>query len=258
MPEPFRPVLRGLLLTGGRSLYLRTELGPGGQREHRLLPTPGTASHGALWWPPAKVAGRYLTCFVAASMSSGPVLEDRAPGTPPEGLDLIVQAAEEDAAAGDHESAVQAVDDAEAWLGPLPTDVGDRRDEWRRLRTATNPIQRQIELVQAMVERAFAPIDAFFDLFEQSGSEMHRQADALSESARALEPAADLIRVQAELFERTVRTVGSPVRSPKALPASRAAISRQPVTGPWLPRMADGWLGRTVESDSHRAKGALR
>jgi len=93
-------------------------------------------------------------------------------------------------------------------------------------------VQRQIELVQAMVERAFAPIDAFFDLFEQSGSEMHRQADALSESARALEPAADLIRVQAELFERTVRTVGSPVRSPKALPASRAAISRQPVTGP--------------------------
>jgi hypothetical protein len=66
-------------------------------------------------------------------MSSGPALEDRAPGTSPEGLDLIVQAAEEDAAAGDHESAVRALDDAEAWLGPLPPGVADRRDEWRGL-----------------------------------------------------------------------------------------------------------------------------
>jgi sulfide:quinone oxidoreductase len=133
MPEPFRPLMRGLLLTGGRSLYLRTELGPGGRREHRFLPTPGTASHEPLWWPPAKVAGRYLARFVAASTASGPPLEDRAPGSPPEGLDLIVQAAEEDAAAGNHESAVQTLDDAEAWLGPLPAVVGARRAEWRRL-----------------------------------------------------------------------------------------------------------------------------
>jgi sulfide:quinone oxidoreductase len=133
IPEPFRPVLRGLLLTGGRSLYLRTELGPGGLREHRLLPTPGTASHGALWWPPGKVAGRYLTRFLATATPSGSALEDRSPGTAPEGLDLIVQAAEEDAAAGNPESAVRALDDAEAWLGPLPPAVGERRDEWRRL-----------------------------------------------------------------------------------------------------------------------------
>jgi sulfide:quinone oxidoreductase len=128
-PEPFRPVLRGLLLTGGRSLYLRTELGPGGHSEHRLLPAPGTVSHGALWWPPAKVAGRYLTRFVAASCAA---FEDRTSGPEPDGIELIAQAAEEDAAAGDRASAVRVLDDAEAWLGPLPAGIARRRDEWRR------------------------------------------------------------------------------------------------------------------------------
>lgn len=128
-PEPFRPVLRGLLVTGRESLYLRTELGPGGRREHRLLPTPGTASRGALWWPPAKVAGRHLTRFVASTTTG---LEDRQPGAPPEGVDLIIQAAEEDAAAGNTESAVRALDDAEAWLGPLPRAAAEHRDAWRQ------------------------------------------------------------------------------------------------------------------------------
>ena len=127
-PAPFRPVLRGLLLTGGRSLYLRTELGPRARREHRLLPVPGTVSHAALWWPPAKVAGRHLSRFIASA-----ALEDRAAGLEPDGFDLIVQAAEEDAATGDRESAVRALDDAEAWLGPLPAGVARRRDEWRQL-----------------------------------------------------------------------------------------------------------------------------
>src|SRR6185369_8822654 len=116
--------------TGGRSLYLRAELGPDGHREHRLLPAPGTVSHGALWWPPAKVAGRYLTRFVAASAA---VFEDRAAGPELDGIDLVAQAAEEDAATGDLESAVLALDDAEAWLGPLPTAIARRRDEWREL-----------------------------------------------------------------------------------------------------------------------------
>ena len=79
MPEPFRPVLRGLLLTGGAPLYLRAELGPGGRREHRLLPAPGTASSEALWWPPGKIAGRYLTPFLATGSAAGSPLHDREP-----------------------------------------------------------------------------------------------------------------------------------------------------------------------------------
>ena len=76
MPEPFRPVLRGLLMTGGAPLYLRVELGPGGRREHRLLPATGTASTDALWWPPGKIAGRYLTPFLATGAASGAPLQE--------------------------------------------------------------------------------------------------------------------------------------------------------------------------------------
>lgn len=137
-PEPFRPVLRGLLMTGGAPLYLRVELGPGGRREHRMLPATGTASPEALWWPPGKIAGRYLTPFLSTGSATGAPLQDPAPtDTPPaQDLDLILLVAEQDAAAGDPASAVQALDDAEAWIGALPPQAAARRDEWRRLRDA--------------------------------------------------------------------------------------------------------------------------
>ncbi len=51
-PAPFRPVLRGQLLTGDASLNLRTEIAGGGGE--------GAASLDRLWWPPHKISGRYL------------------------------------------------------------------------------------------------------------------------------------------------------------------------------------------------------
>jgi sulfide:quinone oxidoreductase len=55
-PEPFRPVLRGMLLTGGDDRFMRAGVA-GGQGE------PDVATH-ALWWPPTKVSGRYLAPFL--------------------------------------------------------------------------------------------------------------------------------------------------------------------------------------------------
>ncbi len=55
-PEPFKPVLRGMLLTGGDNRFMRSGLA-GGQGE------PDFADH-ALWWPPAKIASRYLAPFL--------------------------------------------------------------------------------------------------------------------------------------------------------------------------------------------------
>jgi sulfide:quinone oxidoreductase len=52
-PEPFKPVLRGQLITGAESLHMRHGL-TGGQGE-------GIASMDYLWWPPQKVAGKYLS-----------------------------------------------------------------------------------------------------------------------------------------------------------------------------------------------------
>jgi sulfide:quinone oxidoreductase len=55
---PFRPVLRGRLLTGRRDRYVRFDAaGGGGEGE--------TGPH-ALWWPPGKVAGRWLSPWLAA------------------------------------------------------------------------------------------------------------------------------------------------------------------------------------------------
>jgi sulfide:quinone oxidoreductase len=58
-PRPFRPVLRGLLLTGTGSRYLRRDTAAAGAGE------ASQASPEPLWWPPAKIVGRYLSPFLA-------------------------------------------------------------------------------------------------------------------------------------------------------------------------------------------------
>ena len=55
-PAPFRPVLRGMLFTGEEPLYLRSEV-PGSDPD-----VPGAWY--PLWWPPTKVAGRYLPPYL--------------------------------------------------------------------------------------------------------------------------------------------------------------------------------------------------
>jgi sulfide:quinone oxidoreductase len=55
-PQPFRPVLRGKLLTGEESLHMKHDL-TGGTGE-------GTAALDYLWWPPHKISGRYLAAWL--------------------------------------------------------------------------------------------------------------------------------------------------------------------------------------------------
>jgi sulfide:quinone oxidoreductase len=56
--KPFRPVLRGRLLTSSGSRYMRYDAA-GGDGE-------GEATTHTLWWPPGKINGRYLTPWLAA------------------------------------------------------------------------------------------------------------------------------------------------------------------------------------------------
>jgi sulfide:quinone oxidoreductase len=55
-PTPYRPVLRGLLLTGLAPRFLRSE-GP-----------TSVVDTQPLWWPPAKIVGRYLSPFLAQQL----------------------------------------------------------------------------------------------------------------------------------------------------------------------------------------------
>jgi sulfide:quinone oxidoreductase len=57
-PEPFRPVLRGLLVTGDVPRFLRYELTSPGR--------PGEVDELELWWPPSKIVGRYLGPYLAS------------------------------------------------------------------------------------------------------------------------------------------------------------------------------------------------
>jgi sulfide:quinone oxidoreductase len=80
-PSVFRPILRGVLLTGGTSRFLRREL-TGGFGETSFAGTE------PLWWPPAKIVGRYLAPFLAglAGVEAPPAV-----ATPPGSVDIEVE-----------------------------------------------------------------------------------------------------------------------------------------------------------------------
>jgi sulfide:quinone oxidoreductase len=144
-PEPFRPVLRGLLLTGGAPMYLRAEVGatgvpaPGHQPVAKAVrKTASDASTRALWWPPAKIAGRYLAPLLSTArpvaVASEPLL-DRVPTTESpdagEALELALLLADEDAKLGDYGQAVEALDAAAALGGgQLSPALALKRDRW--------------------------------------------------------------------------------------------------------------------------------
>jgi sulfide:quinone oxidoreductase len=55
-PSPYRPVLRGLLLTGMAPRFLRSE------------GSTSVVDTQPLWWPPAKIVGRFLSPFLAQQL----------------------------------------------------------------------------------------------------------------------------------------------------------------------------------------------
>jgi sulfide:quinone oxidoreductase len=150
-PKPFSPVLRGLLITDGAPLYMRAEpqrLGRGTSVAieatplRRKAPGASAASGQALWWPPAKIAGRYLSPFLATARPeplSSALLTDRiaVPGAPlPEGeyrdaLELALMLADADARWGDYQAALNALAAAEALEGALPPEYEAKRRQWR-------------------------------------------------------------------------------------------------------------------------------
>jgi len=69
--EPYRGVLRGMLLNAGDPTYLEAD------REGAGVTTGGPTP---LWWPPAKVAGRYLAPFIGQRLGAPATAE---PDLPP-------------------------------------------------------------------------------------------------------------------------------------------------------------------------------
>jgi hypothetical protein len=144
-------VLRGLLLTGGAPLYLRCEPQrvPRGSTVaidapaiRRTSPAASLASGQALWWPPAKIAGRYLGPYLAtarADVLGSDVLSDRAPipgggdaeAEQHDAVELALLLAECDARWGDYSSALDALSTAEMLTGTLAPEYEAKRREWQ-------------------------------------------------------------------------------------------------------------------------------
>ena len=102
--------------------------------------------------------------------------------------------------------------------------VGGRAEIPRQL---LEPMQRQVELLQEVIDREralqrqiagrlLAPVDAIFDLVEESGQVLRRQAEALEAAGRALEDTARLVQTQAELFDRALGALREPTELAKA------------------------------------------
>jgi len=77
-PRPFRPVLRGVLLTGGAPRYLRADIS-GTAGDDSII------SREALWWPPNKLAGLYLAPYLSSRFGdASDVMPQDAEGIPVE------------------------------------------------------------------------------------------------------------------------------------------------------------------------------
>jgi hypothetical protein len=126
-------------------------------------------------------------------------------------------------------------------MDSVVTSVAGRTDLPGELLRA---MQRQLELAQELIERErrlqaevasrlLAPVDAVFDLLEETGATLRRQAEALEAAGRALEETAGLMKGQAELFERTVGTLRQPAEVAKgAIGAQRRQSKKSATRGP--------------------------
>lgn len=127
--QPYRPALRGMLLTGVASAFLR-------QDAHGV----SEATFHSLRWPPSKVAGQYLAPFLTAlqTLAGIPELRDAVPADleaaardRDELRELARDMAEADARWGDHKSALRWLQTIEWFDGTLPPDLARLRDRWR-------------------------------------------------------------------------------------------------------------------------------
>jgi sulfide:quinone oxidoreductase len=133
-PVPFRPVLRAAMLTGSEPRYLRTELGNGNGR--------AVEASAPLWWPPSKVAGRYLAPYLAdhgaRANQPSPPLTDLADANGAgamehrEAVELALTAADMDARSGDYRGALRWLEVARQLDLTLDPDYLLKRDQWHR------------------------------------------------------------------------------------------------------------------------------
>jgi sulfide:quinone oxidoreductase len=134
-PSPIRPTLRGMLLTGIAPTYLRAQIAGTTGDSFEIASNP-------LWWPPSKIAGRYLAPYLAGHnpLTRDETLQDRLPSTQSparlqesheEARELALTFAERDAADRHFKSALQWLEVIERLDGVLPPGYVHKRADWQ-------------------------------------------------------------------------------------------------------------------------------
>jgi sulfide:quinone oxidoreductase len=134
-PALFEPMLRGMLLTGVAPVYMRAN-------SDAVAQPDGEVATNALWWPPTKIAGRYLGPYLAfaGSLERHTPLAERAPSARDpraveeshrEARELAIVFAEADARSGDFRSALSWLEIIERLDGVLPPGYLETRATWR-------------------------------------------------------------------------------------------------------------------------------
>ena len=122
-------------------------------------------------------------------------------------------------------------------------------------------VEREQRLQSDLAGHVFAPVDAVFDLLEESGATFRRQAEASRAAGRAPWRNA-LAKTQAEPFERTIDASAAGRAREGGQPRGAAQRRRSGRSAPL--RFADRvsaprrWRGRPLRTPSKRALGRLR
>ena len=156
-PQPFRPILRGLLLTGAEPRYLRGEFAGGAEEA-------SAASAEPLWWPPAKIVGRHLAPFLARVSGTEPLAEPAPaagvqvevqvdPAAATQRRDRVLEAAVEQAAGGEAAATVGAVMRSEPLVVAPGDTVGEVAEKMRERDVGSALVTDQGRLIGILTSR---------------------------------------------------------------------------------------------------------
>ena len=190
----FRPILRAELITGGAPEFLRSHRGADGESAHSREP---------LWWPPEKIAARYLAPLLAAESEGiefGELIDLDPPDDPvaadaetERAVSLLLAAADADARSGDYAKALASLELVERLDLVLPPEYVARRDRWRHeLDKSSGPSKAGGRVDPSLISAKLAISDLerrigrLRRLEARTGGEMRRDLAHLDEGMRQL------------------------------------------------------------------------
>lgn len=206
--EPFEPVLRAALITGGEIGYVRRSMH---DHDHVDL-----AEGRPLWWPPAKVAGRRLAAYLSGYADAGGGPQADLVDVPVTGREhepdarsataLLLAAADADAELESYGSALHWLDLVEQLDFVLPTAYVARRAEWRRKidpSSVPSEAARRIEPELAGAAAALSDLQRRLGwLREIERREEGEMGEHLADLGTAIERVLDLSRQTGTLRDR--------------------------------------------------------